>query len=450
VPRSSLILVCAGPPCQGVSGLNSERQGALLDPRSSLFLHVPRVLNLVKRVFSWATTHLLMENVASMSLTDMTTMSEELDLFPMQLCASHFTHCRRDRLYWFDWKLHHHPDVSVVWNSNKHVISVSAQPICLSNYLNAGDIKDSPDPFPTFTRPIVRKVPGPSPAGLNSCDPQTLERWKVDLHRYPPYTYLPKHLVSSGKSVRQPNVQEKERLLGFDTDFTAPCLPRSKQQGSEWLDVRGSLLGNTWAIQPVAFLLNHLLYQFHIQQLMSPQDIINLCSPSVRSKPRPSQKVPPRFSLVQLLILNTSFKGADIKLTNRDADPPSTFPRKPIPSKWFKWTTTGSWKFENKLGKEHINVLELRAFLHALKARLRLSSGLRTRFLHLLDSQVCLGVLAKGRSCSRKLSPVIRRTAALLLASGSTPFCGWVRTHDNPADRPSRKVIKFKRCRKRK
>ena len=41
--QASLILIGAGPPCQGVSGLNSQRKGALRDERSSLFVHVKRL-----------------------------------------------------------------------------------------------------------------------------------------------------------------------------------------------------------------------------------------------------------------------------------------------------------------------------------------------------------------------------------------------------------------------
>ena len=41
-----MVLLGAGPPCQGVSGLNAGRKGALLDERSSLFIHVGRVKGL--------------------------------------------------------------------------------------------------------------------------------------------------------------------------------------------------------------------------------------------------------------------------------------------------------------------------------------------------------------------------------------------------------------------
>ena len=41
--QAALVLIGAGPPCQGVSGLNAARKGALRDARSNLFVHVSRV-----------------------------------------------------------------------------------------------------------------------------------------------------------------------------------------------------------------------------------------------------------------------------------------------------------------------------------------------------------------------------------------------------------------------
>jgi len=49
--QASLVILGAGPPCQGVSGLNSERKGALRDKRSSLFKEVKRIQLLVKANF---------------------------------------------------------------------------------------------------------------------------------------------------------------------------------------------------------------------------------------------------------------------------------------------------------------------------------------------------------------------------------------------------------------
>ena len=46
--QCSLVVLGAGPPCQGVSGLNSDRRGALRDARSSLFVHVSRIRRMLQ------------------------------------------------------------------------------------------------------------------------------------------------------------------------------------------------------------------------------------------------------------------------------------------------------------------------------------------------------------------------------------------------------------------
>ena len=68
--QCALVIVGAGPPCQGVSGLNCDRKGALKDERSRLFKEVPRIVGLVKLKFPWAMVHLLMESVLSMDDKD--------------------------------------------------------------------------------------------------------------------------------------------------------------------------------------------------------------------------------------------------------------------------------------------------------------------------------------------------------------------------------------------
>ena len=57
-----------------------------------------------------------------------------------------------------------------------------------------------------------------------------------------------------------------------------------------------------------------------------------------------------------------------------------------------------------------------------------------------MDSFVAPGALAKGRSASRRLAPVIARINALLLASYFTPLLGYFRTDLKPADKPSREA----------
>ena len=68
--QCSLVLLGGGPPCQGVSGLNFDRKGALRDQRSSLFSHVSRIRDLLQHHFPWCPVHSLMESVLSMDDND--------------------------------------------------------------------------------------------------------------------------------------------------------------------------------------------------------------------------------------------------------------------------------------------------------------------------------------------------------------------------------------------
>ena len=86
---------------------------------------------------------------------------------------------------------------------------------------------------------------------------------------------------------------------------------------------------------------------------------------------------------------------------------------------------------------EHINKLELRAFELALRWRLRARARSR-RFLHLVDSQVVLSVLGRGRTSSRKLRPVLRSIFARALSAGVFFAIGFVQSGLNVADIPSR------------
>ena len=68
--RAKVVLVSAGPPCQGVSQLNASRKGALHDPRTKLFQLIQPIVEWVKIHMPWASVRKLVENVFSMSEGD--------------------------------------------------------------------------------------------------------------------------------------------------------------------------------------------------------------------------------------------------------------------------------------------------------------------------------------------------------------------------------------------
>ena len=119
-----------------------------------------------------------------------------------------------------------------------------------------------------------------------------------------------------------------------------------------------------------------------------------------------------------------------------------------IPHDLVRWRTVISTRWKH-LG-EHINVLEGKALCLALRWRTRVRKNLNERAVHLIDSQVVMNAVAKGRTSSRRLRPILQRANALLLASHVHLILGYVRSKHNPADRPSRTLVQVGRGARRK
>ena len=125
-----------------------------------------------------------------------------------------------------------------------------------------------------------------------------------------------------------------------------------------------------------------------------------------------------------------SIKGEDIMLLGHSSDQVRYHRlRASVPSRLWKWRVFAGWKWTGQ--PEHINALELRAILTSLLWRVGHQAHLKTRFLHLTDSMVCLHALSRGRSSSKKLRRTLSRINALLLASGSQGQWGYVHTDSN-------------------
>ena len=87
---------------------------------------------------------------------------------------------------------------------------------------------------------------------------------------------------------------------------------------------------------------------------------------------------------------------------------------------------------------EHINVLELRVAVSALRRAARDSRFFGRRLLVLSDNMVAVLLLEKGRSRVRGLNALCRKAAAYLLATGMHLRVRYLETDRNPADGPSR------------
>ena len=129
-------------------------------------------------------------------------------------------------------------------------------------------------------------------------------------------------------------------------------------------------------------------------------------------------------------------RGGDLRLEAGPAAIQGRPPLQAVDADQWHWRTVLQAVWEQP---EHINSLEARAYVLALKWRSRSSSKHGQTFLHLKDSQVCLGAFLKHRSPAYTLNFLTQRAAALELAADFQPLLCFVRSHRNPADKPSRR-----------
>ena len=86
----------------------------------------------------------------------------------------------------------------------------------------------------------------------------------------------------------------------------------------------------------------------------------------------------------------------------------------PYPAFKWQWKTRLSFPWKHP---QHINVLEVSAFLVEFHRRMRDLAQLGTRFFNVTDSQVDYFTTSKGRSRSPRLNRLLRRINALILMS---------------------------------
>jgi hypothetical protein len=447
--QCSMVLIGAGPPCQGVSGLNPDRKGALRDERSCLFSEVPRVRDLVKQAFKWCPVHVLMESVGSMDETDRNIMSAGYGGEPIFCDAGSFTWCHRPRLYWLSWELSASDEVAVDDSGPVTQVTLVGQQH-LTEVIRSGWSKvDVSRPFPTFTTSRPRPRAGRKPAGVQNCSLSELERWHMDSFRFPPYQYKDGNSLCNGAGVyRVPDVSERELMLGFPLHYTASCLPKSERRKAEYNDTRLTLLGNSWSVPVVATLLSQLFAWLGWIHAMSPQQVLDACRSGEHQfvqgrlcrlplNPSRSRSDMDPYQLAFKLGNLVSIKGEDILLSTPTSQMVKFHRlRASVPSRLWRWRVITGWKWVH--AKEHINSLELRAVLTALKWRVGKQRQIGCRMVHLTDSLVCLHTLSRGRSSSRKLRRTMARVNALVLAGNVQVVWAYVHTDDNPADAPSR------------
>ncbi|CAE7679035.1 unnamed protein product [Symbiodinium sp. CCMP2456] len=138
---------------------------------------------------------------------------------------------------------------------------------------------------------------------------------------------------------------------------------------------------------------------------------------------------------LEWLLQHAYHTGCDVRLTDRGDDIVGHRPG-PYPAFRWHWKDVLSYQWREP---QHINVLEMTAFLTELRRRARNVDALGKRFFCVIDSLVSFYVLGKGRSSSKRLNRVSRRIASLSLASGLIPMTLWTISKWNFSDGASRK-----------
>jgi hypothetical protein len=490
------IIQAGGSPCQGLSQLSSERKH-FADERSNLFFKFVELLESTERAAKkrswWFLT--LAENVVADS-NDYMQMCDRLGTWAIRFCPSGLSRVRRPRNFWCrdsagnEWTAP--PDGSLLLYDDYVELIITVPIMDDSKWLTPGwewpSGKERPLlRLPTFTRSIPRKKPPPRPAGLSRCPEETVEKWRSHNMRYPPYTYLPEYLVTSQKQSRVVNSEEREALSFFPKGYTLAVKSKKLSSWAAVEDERCCLVGNGFHAGAVAVLVSWRLHQLEVGHVyveasqivknfeaqlatfrpMGPSpwlpdeegDVFNkdkeeeeeldITQACIDLEELALERVPrgvldgdfkltrahlPKV-LTEAFLRRVQYRGSDIRMDVGVMLNPEAVPRMPISARKWRWRAVKGWAWKDT---EHINVLEARAILQTLKWRSRSLVSFHSRFVHLSDSQVSLAIYAKGRSSSFKLNRVLRKAAALLLATDMYPLMGFIRSADNPADKPSR------------
>ena len=244
---------------------------------------------------------------------------------------------------------------------------------------------------------------------------------------------------------------ERERLMGYGAGHTEVAMAASKikQQPVLFEDERCSLVGDSFCIGSfmvfAAFAAFPWTNSVNIKQL---NDRLGL-APGLATdvKPKAPFSVRPMFpgspsrkfevsDLNAHLLCRTNHTGSDIRVTTGQMMSAKNYPREAVAATWWDWRNIfhTSWHFQ-----EHINALEARAIYLSLVWKARNLLLANRRNVHLTDSYVSLSILAKGRTSSKLLHPVIAKVCALLLISGSYLALCHVDSSENPTDEGSRK-----------
>lgn len=452
-PHVTEIHLWAGFPCVDVSSVRAFRSN--LDGKDSgLYTEILRVKDLILRVFGHDFPLLFaVENVASMDQEVVEQLNQIFGVVPYKLQCSDASPISRPRLCWSNVDLSILPGIRFkygpLWTE---VLAVAPFPDT-SQWLREDAVWEydgSGTIFPTCMKSLPRRTPPPRPAGLDRADHDCIARWTSDQFRFPPYQYKTPYVIWGPRGWRLIDSSERELLHGLGYDHTSVCWSASaiKADPVGYEDQRCSLVGDGFSMYSFVLFAWAMGFKWmpptsysHLTRRMgmAPGFVapLGMECPLARRLVYGSCGSPPRTvaDLTRVLLTRVNHTGSDVRVTTGMIVNPKAYPRQSAAALWWKWDDV----FRCRWGRrEHINRLELRSILLALKWRVTHLREFDVRFVHLTDSYVCMSVISKGRSSSLMLTSVLRQLAAWALAFGLYSVQVHVESTENPTDDASR------------
>ena len=328
-PKVKHLLRVGGFPCQDLSLLMAGRQG-LRGTRSGLVYVMLEKEQLVDETWTGVASYNLWENVWSMSRNARRQLSSELKAKPLKICSSMVTDCRRPRLLWLrNIQMLSDGETKVIEKPEWYELESSFIKLEPSRWLSRGwswPGASQGQCFATFVKPIPRKRPPPFPAGVESCDRETLMRWKDNCFRFPPYQYKLENIVyCPRRGFRVLSATEREVMMFFPKNYTVAATASSleKTNPQAMFDARASLLGNTMEILTMSWVLSRLAVKLgYLHQTPTMSEIAHgevwkyhVVSGPVSQKSRVLKKyLKPENQMVWWVMFHADNRGSDVRL----------------------------------------------------------------------------------------------------------------------------------------
>ena len=415
-------------------------------------IHLPRIFALVREFWPRVRLWKFAENVASSYPHDVIEVTQLLEVSPpVDINAGDVAWVNRPRLYWSGWDVVQNDAVTEVDEGDRRRLRFDVDRGPCTRWLDSGcswvgELEGRP--LPTFIRHVPKNKPPRDPRGFHRASDEAKARWAQSRWAVICPHFETKNMITGRDGQpRLPSVQEREKLHYMRRHHTLGGMRSSQAKSSpkEEFAVRCQMVGDGYHHVVVAWLLGQLFA--HVGYLSSRPTMAQILSRRVRevhvsrtAEFREAQVLSGNMALAERLhrwlLARVDGRGSDVRICSGELVQPNRVTRQSSKADWWTWRTTMAWTWQRQ--GSHINELESLAILAELKARTRNAKNFSMAYVHLVDSQVALGIFTKRRTSSRLLQRVIRRANCICLSANLLPVFLYVRSELNPADAPSR------------